>query len=212
MLIAFSACAHGGLEKCDIGCIENNFDVVYGMCKEFKFKAPSTAKLMDMMQALDEEHYENSLLTQTGFGMQSSHMARQTLYRYESQKLRIAMKYAERLCKRAEWSRSMKINMLKDLYRDIFGLQESPSRRRNGGGGGGGGGGGCAVPQPSHDSNAESPAEDWPDYVDSDEECAAQFQVVDPDIDEEGDGRKDRRGRTERKRHSGEYKTANAKL
>ena len=51
MLIAFSACAHGGLEKCDIGCIENNFDVVYGMCKEFKFKAPSTAKLMDMMQA-----------------------------------------------------------------------------------------------------------------------------------------------------------------
>ena len=173
---------------CDIGCVDNNFDVVDGMCKEFKFKAPFTAKLMDMMQALDEEYYENSLLTQTAFGMQRSHMARQTLYRYESQKLGIAMKYAERLCKRAEWSRSMKINMLKDLYREIFGLQESPSRRRNGGDGGDDGDGGGAVPQPSHDSNVESPAEDLPDYVDSDEECAAQFQVADPDIDEGGDG------------------------
>ena len=77
--MVFSACANGGVEKCDIAAIENNFDVVYGMCTEFKFKTPNTGKLIQMIQDVDEEHFECSLLTRTT----SSIMERKTIYRYQ---------------------------------------------------------------------------------------------------------------------------------
>ena len=82
MLVTFSACPNGGLEKCDIATIEGNFEVIYGMCKEFKFKPPCTSKLMGMLQEVDEEHFENSLFCK------GSIMERQTMYRYEAQKVR----------------------------------------------------------------------------------------------------------------------------
>lgn len=166
MLVDFSVCANGGLEKCDIAAIEKNFEVIYGMCKEFKFKPPVTSKFMEMLKNMDEEHFENTLLTKGAI------TERQTMYRYEAQKVRISMKYSERLCKRAHWSRSMKINILKDLWREMFG---GPG---NAPGAGGGGGGGATDDAPTPDP----PAEELPEYR-SDSECS---HALKSDIEEEG--------------------------
>ena len=151
------------------------------MCKEFKFKPPVTSKLMEMLKNVDEEHFENSLFTKGAI------TERQTMYRYEAQKVRISMKYSERLCKRAHWSRSMKINILKDLWREMFG---GPG---NAPGAGGGGGGGATDDAPAPDP----PAEELPEYH-SDSECSHALKSVieeegceRSDIDEEGGERSD---------------------
>ena len=111
-----------GNETCDVACLERNYETIYGVCDLLKCEPPTAYFCRGVMKELDDTIFEGGL----------SHMktatARKAWQTFEGDKLQIVLSFANRHFaskkNRAAMPRSLKVNLLKELWRkhrhDIF--------------------------------------------------------------------------------------------
>ncbi len=111
-----------GNETCDAACLERNYETIYGVCDLLKCEPPTAYFCRGVMKELDDTIFEGCL----------SHMktatARKAWQTFEGDKLQIVLSFANRHFaakkNRASLPRSLKVNLLKELWRkhrhDIF--------------------------------------------------------------------------------------------
>ena len=98
-----------GVEKVNKLAVQKNFDVVFPLCKEFRFRMPSVGALGE------------ALMTDTDV-VPKFHdaVAQRAWAKYECTKLRMLVAHSARLCHRSGSSKCAKINMLMTLPNQMF--------------------------------------------------------------------------------------------
>ena len=94
-----------GVESINKQVVEKHFDIAFALGREFLFRMPPASLFID------------ALLASASHVVPVQHeVARRAWAKCECTKLRMLVAHTTRLCQRAEYSNSVKINMIKTLW------------------------------------------------------------------------------------------------
>ena len=115
-IIKLSISTIDGCEQCDKAAIERSYHVIRGVLQHTEFRVPTTSQMAMAFARVDTR-------SEWVLSGHSTSRARWQWATAEAERLHFILSYVCTLCKRAKTSRSMKINQLKQLHREILAKQ-----------------------------------------------------------------------------------------